>query len=634
MEQVDGTIIPILNQIGCSFAGDHENIANWGANELYIASSTSMRAIDPDIQIPPTLPPSKAGRFRATSTLASAIEALGWTDEMGYQSFLYPNEKDMRRLLMWLVDKLPKIDNAEEAEEVVGEGATQQRAISDALRKWTQAEWSPLDKAVADKTGTMMLRTVPLCTPNSTAAPSEETKLYWKTAQPLFCKQPSRVDHSHLPASVFEHNATKNVIAAERERNWDSQSVQQRKAKMEALKSLIGEAFRGNLSKKRGKDTSNLNLVEYAASMLSAYESGFGGDYGSSAFSRRADFSQESGDKKVEMVTESGAVAVVTPEGETEEEKAEKENAIRREREAELQALQETIRALRDKRRAMEQLAEENANQARQIEAELGQKLTKTAEMEKAFKVKKQTLDLLPNAAENLKKLSDIAQASAERLVQLAGEWESKRVPLVTKYRRKKQLILERKSEVGTKVEAIKRMRVEMKQKAQQLREKDALYKQVLEELAKMPKSINRQVYVRRIMDIVKNLEKQKVDIARVLEDVRMLQKDINSLSQKSKRTFDLVDERVYAEAKNKNTTAKEVYRNIVLMRDGFVELVKNVENTGKVKNEIRDTSARIEALESRNTGLNMKSVAEDLAAVKDENKKLATKIKALRASS
>lgn len=66
-------------------------------------------------------------------------------------------------------------------------------------------------------------------------------------------------------------------------------------------------------------------------------------------------------------------------------------------------------------------------------------------------------------------------------------------------------------NDVGIKVDQIKRMRAEMKEKSQDLREKDALYKQVLEELNKMPKSINRQVYVRRIMDIVKNLDKQKV---------------------------------------------------------------------------------------------------------------------------
>ena len=41
-----------------------------------------------------------------------------------------------------------------------------------------------------------------------------------------------------------------------------------------------------------------------------------------------------------------------------------------------------------------------------------------------------------------------------------AQEWETHRAPLVAKYRRAKQQLQERKSEVGAKVEQIKRMRV------------------------------------------------------------------------------------------------------------------------------------------------------------------------------
>lgn len=629
MEQVDGTIIPILNQIGCSFDGDKANISNWGPDEFYAASSTCIRSINSDVQLPPTLPTSKAGRFRSTSTLASSIEGLGWTEELGYQAFLYPNEKDIRKLLMWLVDKVPKIDNAEEAEEMIGAGATQQRAINQALHHWAAQVWSPLDAVRVDSTVITMVTTVPLHVPQPDNA-SAESMHYWKVLQPVFCRQPPRVSHRSLAPSVFEYDTNEIAMAQEREKEWDSQSVKQKQKKAEALTAMIADSFR--MRKRGAKDTSGLSLSELAASMLDSY--GFaGGDsmFGSTAFTRRADFSQEIGDKKVEMVTESGVAVTVTPMGETEEEKEEKENALRREREEELRMLAETLKSLVEKRKAMETQAEANQNAIRQIEAELSEKQTKTEEMEKAYKVKKQTLDLLPNAAENLKKLQDIAQASASRLLELAGEWEKRRVPLVEKYRRKKQLMDERKSEVGKKVEQIKRMRIEMKEKAQSLREKDALYKQVLEELNKMPKSINRQVYVRRIMDIVKNLEKQKVDIARVLEDVRQLQKDINALSQKSKRSFDVVDEVVFQKAKQKDPTAIQVYKNIVQLRDGFVELVKFVEDAGKVKNELRDNTARIEALESRNTGLNMQTIEADLNQVKEDNKKLATKIKAIR---
>ena len=51
---------------------------------------------------------------------------------------------------------------------------------------------------------------------------------------------------------------------------------------------------------------------------------------------------------------------------------------------------------------------------------------------------------------------------------------------------------------------------LEMKDMVVDIREKDHLFKQVSDELEKLPKTINRQAYIRRIMDIVRNLEKQK----------------------------------------------------------------------------------------------------------------------------
>jgi len=133
-------------------------------------------------------------------------------------------------------------------------------------------------------------------------------------------------------------------------------------------------------------------------------------------------------------------------------------------------------------------------------------------------------------------------------------------------------------------------------------------------------------------MEIVKNLEKQKLVISKVLQDVHQVQKDINSLSQKAKRSFDVVDEIVFQAAKDKkDPTATQTYRNVVDMRDAFVDLVKGVEEVGKLKNETRDISSSIQALEARNTNQNMDQVQKDLKQVQEENKKLASQIKKLR---
>ena len=56
----------------------------------------------------------------------------------------------------------------------------------------------------------------------------------------------------------------------------------------------------------------------------------------------------------------------------------------------------------------------------------------KTDALERTYKLKKQTLSLLPDAAKNVKKLQDIYTATAKKLMQIGAEWEEHRRPLVS----------------------------------------------------------------------------------------------------------------------------------------------------------------------------------------------------------
>ncbi|GCB83268.1 hypothetical protein scyTo_0024059, partial [Scyliorhinus torazame] len=49
-----------------------------------------------------------SARFRIGMSLAQACQDLGYQGDIGYQTFLYSNEPEIRRLLMFLVEKLPR----------------------------------------------------------------------------------------------------------------------------------------------------------------------------------------------------------------------------------------------------------------------------------------------------------------------------------------------------------------------------------------------------------------------------------------------------------------------------------------------------------------------------------------------
>ncbi len=59
-------------------------------------------------------------------------------------------------------------------------------------------------------------------------------------------------------------------------------------------------------------------------------------------------------------------------------------------------------------------------------------------------------------------------------------------------------------------------MRAQMKEIAAEVHAKEERYRELLEVYSKLPKDVTRAQYTNRILEIVKNVKKQKVDIDKV----------------------------------------------------------------------------------------------------------------------
>lgn len=566
---------------------------------------------------PTKLPGGKAQQFRIGTSMAEALKRLGYPNELGYEAFLYPVEGTLKKLLRFLVDKLPKPesdgrgadDSVAGAGGAVGLGAAQ---INKALKEWMSAEWNVLAYRGAHARPSFPIASVALSVP-SPAHPSKDALAYFAKQQPLVSAQP-RSAASLAPSVLALHT----LELVRKENLTDEFDRKARNAESAArirglMKNAFGNAIRAReqyLAANRGGD-----LSAYAAA-------GAGG--ARSAFGRKQDFETDKSASSMAVSAPDASAA----DGQSAEER---EAALRAERERQLSELQSQLDELMASARSADVRAEELAAQSRQMESELSSAMQSSRELEDAYLVKKRTLDLLPDAANNLAELQRLVAASSERLLSLASEWESHRVPLVNKIRRARLLLAERKSEMGLQIERIKRIREEMKEKASDLREKEKLAKLLAEELNALPKSINRQVYVKRIMDLMRNIDKQKASIAAVLADVRQVAKDINLTSEASRRSFAVADEVVFQSAKKnpKDDVMTRTYKYVVNLREGFVELVAGVEAKGKAENDILSLQTQIDDIEGRNTALNLERIEGDLAQVKKENKQLQAKIKA-----
>jgi hypothetical protein len=65
-------------------------------------------------------------------------------------------------------------------------------------------------------------------------------------------------------------------------------------------------------------------------------------------------------------------------------------------------------------------------------------------------------------------------------------------------------------------VEGMQKMKVEMQGLVEAVRDKEELAKRLISEYDRMPKEVNRAIYTRRIMDLIKQVRKQKQGIAKV----------------------------------------------------------------------------------------------------------------------
>lgn len=249
------------------------------------------------------------------------------------------------------------------------------------------------------------------------------------------------------------------------------------------------------------------------------------------------------------------------------------------------------------------------------------------ADNEDSYRVKKRTLDLLPDAENNISKLQAVVESCAQRLLNLAHQWEKHRAPLIEQHRLLKEMSEGKMTDSQKRLEEIKDIHDKMKIVADEARSKEELHKRLIAEYDRMTKDVNRSAYTRRILEIVANIRKQKDDINKVLIDTKTLQKEINQLSGKLDRTFTVTDELIFRDAK-KDDGVRKAYKHLAALHESCDKLVKTVEETGSIKREIRDLEDQIDNESNNKTIANLEKITADYKEMRKENEVMIAKVK------
>ncbi|XP_035594319.1 coiled-coil domain-containing protein 22-like [Oncorhynchus keta] len=636
MEEVDKILIHSLRQTGTDVGEDVQSVKRFSSELIVEAVVKCLRVIDPALgsSLSHSLPPGMSARFRVGMSLAQACQDLGYKGEIGYQTFLYSNEPEIRSLLMFLVEKLPR-ESAEALDQPAGKSVLLQKLIAAQIKAQLALPWLPpscrlpLLCKTQNPGPSHSFHSQPLSLLHCLKVPGKkqlkEEKDYHREFLPPVTAQPSQ--HASVPASLLELHAGELSAAQEWDNEWNSQGLlsrltpeEYRSRKRARLQKRIEEQLR--IAAQSHLDT--LGAHRSGSALTELLQSFGGSSFGDIlakgtrfTHTEKFTFTQEPAKASQQMAAAASSLPS-SHQSEEELQARQQEELVYLQRQ-----LQQLSLSLEEVGGDMRQLTVSIL----QVSDELKQKELSKAEKEDSVRMKKQTIDLMPDAENNLAKLQALVEGSAKRVVNLAAQWEKRRAPLIDEHRRLKELCSNQEIESSRKLSEIKELHHRIHQSAEESKKKEALYKQLITEFENLPKDVSRSAYTARILEIVGNIRKQKEEITKILSDTKELQKEINNLTGKLDRTFAVTDELVFKDAK-KDESVRKSYKYLAALHENCTQLIQTIEDTGTIMREIRDLEEQIETENGKKTVSNLEKILEDYKAIRQENSALAAKIR------
>ncbi|XP_049865009.1 coiled-coil domain-containing protein 22 isoform X1 [Pectinophora gossypiella] len=502
MEEVDSIILHFLRQLNIDISDEIKSICELPVETITEATSKCLITINPSLKVPTKLPSGISHRIEVAAQIASICKDLGYKNDVGYQTFLYYNEAELRQVFMFLIERLPS------------EG------------KHTTVKKEPTNKKS-------------LLMQNISSKIAEELNSIWI---PPCCGQPYIKTAGDFKDPKDFNLHTVNTIGL-----TDEEIIQ----KLQKIKDV--------------KTSSSL---------------------------------QSTTDGEKVMVNDDQPTAV---------------EDVKIEINKSLKELKETAIILRQKLDTLE--SERNVME---VEYSQAQKSCERAEAD-LMNVQNILNSIGITEFESGENILDKVQGSINLLHRKSEELTSRNLSLKVDIDKLKNSLSLTESE-RTKC---KKILINLKENAKSMKEeyekKEEMRDQLKSNYDKMKGGNKRSIYTKRIMEIISNVDKQNLEIQKILEDTRQLQKEINTLEGQLDRCFSIADETLFKDAK-KDDQAKKAYKLLALLHSECNTIVSLVNDTGTLARDIVDLEDNIKAETAKRTEDTLKRVQVDLAQMLKES--------------
>ncbi|KAL0399085.1 UNVERIFIED_CONTAM: Coiled-coil domain-containing protein 22 [Sesamum radiatum] len=225
-----------------------------------------------------------------------------------------------------------------------------------------------------------------------------------------------------------------------------------------------------------------------------------------------------------------------------------------------------------------------------------------------------------------IEQLNDQVEAKRHKLKELENEWDAKEMALQEKKRNLEQSLIGLYPEAARKLTERKEIELETESILAEIKRSMSRFciitreeelSKLQSDLEKQPKLTSRRSYIERINEITKNSRKQDNDIQRILRDTRELQLESNTIQERLNRTYAIVNETIFREAK-KDPVARQAYRLLTNIHESFEQIAEKILATDRSRRDAADYEAKLASISARS--LNMDKLQADLDAIRKEN--------------
>ncbi|CAF2471066.1 unnamed protein product [Rotaria sp. Silwood2] len=596
MEEVDRILIQSLRDIGCQVDDSLQNVSEFDVNTLFGCVSQCLQLITGNKDLPTRLPPNISTRFKVCGELAQLCQSNGYKGDIGYQTFLSINENETRKLLNFLIEKVPRETAVTVASTTLDPWDALDRILSHRITtQLAESTWISHDLVIdlcyipfhhpaasfAHKSGftpTKRSEVLPLHVPPI----SGKNKLPITSSSYVF----EQVDFRNLADSLMYENQVSCWIEQQRESSYliPGQLITKKFSKEICQQIHEGDTIgakyeyinRGDMKKKI--DDSLLTRSRFMHTNIHEQQSNGLNEN----LKRNIDHTEELETLKASI-------------NENEE--------LIHQLELQLQKLEESIKKY-----------ERFSNETK----------TDIDNINKDMTVKKQAAAYLLSVDPETERLQNAIDKLKTKLITLETQWTDVRSGLIEQRDNLLQALNDRLTKYNDKLSEINDMKAKGRLLLNDIKEKDEQLVRLQHDYETHKSSISkndhsRSFFTKQILEIVTNTNKQKEEINKTIIETRVLQKDLNRLTEKLERTFQVTDSQLFKDAKT-DECARRSYKMLVAFHSDCDAIYKIVEEIGVIIREIRELEDQIEVESQKNMTTNLETLIGEYKKIRDDN--------------